>query len=74
MRTMYVCFYADDESELEAYFDESFNLISIVPMNDANWRHGYFNPILEHFGLEVKDINPEDVPDFEEKMKKHFEN
>lgn len=69
---MYVCFNEDDYGESDAFLDEEFNIISIVPLNDGNWRHEYFNPVLEHFGVEVKSINPDDIPDYQEKLKNHF--
>jgi hypothetical protein len=69
---MYVCFNEDDYGETDAFFDEKFNLVSVVSLNDGNWRHEYFNPVMKHFGLEVQNVQPKDIPDYQEKMKKHF--
>lgn len=73
MRKMYVCFDVhDDHGEIDAFFDESFTLVGIVHGNDGEWRHEYFNPILKHFDLKVERKEPEDIPDYEEKLKQHL--
>lgn len=63
-----------DEYEADAFFDTKHKLLAAWSMNDANWRSEYMNPLLEALGVEVVQIEEEDLEykSLVKKMKKYL--
>lgn len=54
MKTLQVESYHGEYGEGDAYYADGV-LISFIDHDDANWRHEYFNPIMEKLGIKVEE-------------------
>ena len=53
----------DDIGEVDVFMDENDTVIGVNSLNDANWRHEYFNHIFASIGVEIveSDLNKNDI-------------
>lgn len=53
MKVYIVTLCDDDVGEIQGAFNEKKDLIGWWCLNDANWRHEYFNDFMKELGIEV---------------------
>lgn len=53
----------DDIGEVNVFMDENDTVIGVNSLNDANWRHEYFDYIFASIGVEIveSDLNKDEI-------------